>query len=478
MLTAQTTDRATGLSPHARNVALVVATALFMQLLDGVIIVTALPKMAEAFHVNTLAMSVGITTYMLAAAVVIPASTWAADRFGARRVFLSSILAFCLASIGCALAPSLTLFVVARAVQGAGGSMMVPVGRLLVLHSARKSEIVPAIGLIVWPALFAPVLGPTIGGFLTTYAAWQWNFWINVPLGIAGLVLVLVIIPRDGDYRARPFDWAGFLLCAVALTALLYGFDALTSASLPVVDAAVLLAGGLACALGAAFWLPRQTHPLLDIAVLKVRTFLAAEGTAGWVLRVSINAPPFLLPLLFQVVFGLDPLQSGGLVMVYFLGNLVMKSTTTRMLRWFGFHRILVINGAIAGIAIASCCLLASATPYPVVAAVLFVAGLTRSMQFTALQTLAFSDVPSEHRSSASTLSTMFQQIAVVFSVGLSAAVLNASRVLHGGQLSRLDFCVAFLVMGALTVIASLSLSRLPNDVGAEVSGHLPRTIQ
>jgi len=472
-VTTQARRRPITLSPHSRNIALVVAAAFFMQLLDGVIIVTALPKMAVAYGVDTLAMSVGVTIYMLAAAIVIPASTWYADRFGARRVFVVSIVLFTLASIGCALSPSLVPFAIARAVQGAGGAMMAPLGRLLVLRNAEKSEIVPAIGLIVWPALFAPVLGPVIGGFLTTYATWQWNFWINVPLGIVGVALVLRIIPRDEPGRDTPFDWGGFVLCGLALTGLLYGFDTLASDTLPVAASLGLLAVGVVSGIAAIVWLPRQPHPLLDLTVLKVQTFLAGEGPVGGaLLRVSINATPFLLPLLFQIVFGLDPFQSGGLVMAYFLGNLAMKSITTRVLNWFGFRPILVFNGVLAGAFIALCGIFEPGMSYALILPVLFIAGLTRSMQFTALQTIAFADINPEHRSSASTLSTIFQQIAAVLSVALATGVLQASGAIHRTTtLTGPDFAVAFVVMGSITIIAALGLVRLPRDAGSELSG-------
>lgn len=293
-----------------------------------------------------------------------------------------------------------------------------------------------------------------------------------MPLGIAGLGLVLAIISPDAERADRPFDWIGFVLCALALSGLLYGFDALTSGTLATGPALALLAGGIACSIAAIFWLPRQAHPLLDLGVLKVHTFVAAEGPSGAALRVAINATPFLLPLLFQVVFGLDPFLSGGLVMAYFLGNLAMKSVTTRILNWFGFRRVLVFNGTLAGLSIAAAAFLDPGTSDVLIVVVLFIAGLTRSMQFTALQTLAFADIAPEHRSPASTLSTMFQQVAAVFSVALAAGVLDVAQTTHGSALSGGDFRIAFLVMGAITVAASLSLLRLPHNAGHELSGH------
>jgi len=460
-------------SASSRNVALVVAASFFMQILDGVIIVTALPQMAKDFGVATLDMSIGVTAYMLTAAVFIPVAGWLSDRLGARRVFLAAMLVFTIASLACGLAADLTQFVLARIVQGAGGALMFPIGRIIVLRTVAKSEIVQAIGLTVWPALFAPVVGPALGGFLTTFVSWHWNFWINVPLGLAGMLLVLRIVPADTEFKRHPFDWLGFALTATSLSTLLYGFEGLAQATLPVPVALALGAVGLAAGTAAVIWLRGARHPLLDLATLRVPTFAATEVMAGAALRLTINATPFLLPLMFQVGFGLDPLSAGGLVLVYFLGNLLMKAVTTPLLRRFGFRSVLTVNGTLAGLSIVACGLLRSDTFYPLLLSVLFVAGLTRSMQFTALATLAFADIDGERRSSASTLSSMFQQVAMVFGVALAAAILNLSQLARGAAALELgDFRVAFLVVGAICVAASLQLLMLQRDAGAEVSGH------
>lgn len=463
-------------SPQARNVALVVAASFFIQILDGVIIVTALPQMARDFGVDTLQMSIGVTIYMLASAIFIPAAGWASDRFGARRIFMASMALFTLASLACGAAQDLTQFTIARFVQGVGGAILLPVGRLLVLRNATKAEIVPAIGLTVWPALFAPVLGPAIGGFLTTYVSWHWNFWVNLPLGAIGLVLTALVIPADGEARTSPFDWLGFGLSGISLASLLYGFDSLANGTVASWLSFALIALGLVSGLLAVLWLRRAAHPLLDLTPLRIKTFAAAEALAGAALRLSINATPFLLPLMFQVAFGLDALQSGGLVIAYFFGNLGMKAVTTPILRRFGFRNILSVNGTLAGLSIAACGLLAPDTPYPLLIGILVFAGMTRSMQFTALATLAFADVDPEHRASASTLSSMFQQITSVFGIALCIGLLDLAQLLHtGSPLGLPDFRFAFLAMGAITIAASLQLLTLHREAGAEVSGHTQR---
>jgi EmrB/QacA subfamily drug resistance transporter len=461
------------LTPHSRNIALVVAAALFAQFLDGVIIVTALPQMARDYRVATLDMSIGVTVYMLAVTICIPAAAWLADTFGAKRVFLASIAAFTLASLACGLAQDLPQFVVARALQGAGGAVLFPVGRILVLRSAQKSEIVAAIGLTIWPALFAPVLGPALGGFLTEYASWHWNFWINIPVGIANLILVARIVPADREFRRRPFDAGGFVLCGLTLACLLYGFDALVQGTLPTRVAAALLAIALVAAVAAVWWLLRREHPLIELRTLRIPSFAATDAKAGVLIRIGINSTPFLLPLMFQVAFGLDAFQAGTLVVAYFLGNLAIKAITTPTLRWFGFRSVLVVNGLLAGLSTAACGLLAPGTPYPATIAVLLAAGATRSMQFTALATLAFADVDADRRSSATTISSMSQQLSMVFGVAIGAGLLNLFQLWRGAPaLGLFEFRATLVFMGALVSAASLHFLLLHRDAGAEVSGH------
>lgn len=461
------------LTPQSRNIALAVAAALFAQFLDGVIIVTALPQMARDFGVGTLEMSIGVTIYMLAVTICIPAAAWLADRFGARRVFLTSVAAFTLASLLCALAQDLPQFVVARALQGVGGAVLFPVGRILVLRSAQKSEIVSAIGLTIWPALFAPVLGPALGGFLTEYASWQWNFWINIPLGLVNFLLVWRIVPRDGALRPRPFDGVGFLLTATCLASLVYGFEAMVQGTLPVT--ATLGLAGLAVIAGVLtlVWLPRQAHPLIDLSTFRIPTFAATDAKAGVLIRIGVNASPFLLPLMFQVAFGLDAFSAGGLVVAYFLGNLAIKAITTPTLRRFGFRSVLVVNGCLAGLSTAACGLLTPDTAYPLLIFILLLAGATRSMQFTALATLAFADVDAERRSSATTISSMSQQLSMVFGVAIAAGCLSLFQLWRGAPtLALVDFQASFFLVGAMVVLSALSFLRLTRDAGAEVSGH------
>ncbi|MER9619180.1 DHA2 family efflux MFS transporter permease subunit [Mesorhizobium sp. M0207] len=461
---------------QARRVALIVAVAFFMQLLDSTIISTSLPQMGESFGVPAVAMSIGITVYMLTMAVFVPLSGWVADRFGACNIFLVAIALFTLASLVCGISQNLAEFVAARAVQGLGSALMTPVGRILVLRNAPKSELLNATALITWPALFAPVVGPVLGGFITTYLSWHWNFFINIPLGVAGLALVARFIPGDREAGAKPLDWPGFLLTSVGLAAMLYGLERIAHPQKGVLPTVALLGTGILVGWLAVRHLQRANHPLLDLTAFKVQTFAISTLSAGTIFRIAINATPFLLPLLFQVGFGLSPVDAGMMILAYFLGNLGMKAVTTPTLRRFGFRSVLIVNGVIASLSIMACAALSPQTPQALVVVLMLIAGLSRSMQFTALNTLAFADVASQQRSSAATLSSMLQQIAMLFGVAVAAALLNLSQIARGAAaLDLVDFRLAFVAIGAIGLVASCRFLALPKAAGAEVSGHVLR---
>jgi EmrB/QacA subfamily drug resistance transporter len=458
---------------QARRVALIVAVAFFMQLLDSTIISTSLPQMGESFGVPAVSMSIGITVYMLTMAVFVPLSGWLADRFGARNIFLIAIALFTLASIVCGFSQNLTEFVAARAVQGLGSALMTPVGRILVLRNASKSELLNATALITWPALFAPVVGPVLGGFITTYLSWHWNFFINIPLGVAGLLLIARFVPGDRDSESKPLDWPGFLLTSVGLASMLYGLERIAHPEGGVLPTVALLAAGILMGWLAVRYLARARHPLLDLTAFKVLTFAISTLSAGTIFRVAINATPFLLSLLFQVGFGLSPVDAGMMILAYFLGNLGMKAVTTPTLRRFGFRSVLVVNGVIASASIMACAAISPQTPQAVVVALMLIAGLSRSMQFTALNTLAFADIASAQRSSAATLSSMLQQVAMLFGVAVAAAILNLSQIARSRPaLDLVDFRIAFLTIGVIGLVASFRFLALPPAAGAEVSGH------
>ncbi len=461
------------LQPARPIVALIVAAAFFMENLDGTVIATALPQMAHSFGVPAVALGAGVSAYLLALAVFIPVSGWVADRLGTRTVFGAAMAVFTLASVLCGLSTGVRGFVAARLLQGAGGAMMVPVGRLVVLRTTPKAGLMHAFALLTWPALVAPVLGPPVGGFITTYASWRWIFLLNVPLGLAGLALIARFVPQLRAERRRPFDAVGFGLGAVSLGAVMQGLDMLGRAGEGTPGTALaVLAGGLAVGTAAVAHARRAEHPMLELAALRVPTFRVATG-AGSLFRLAIGTAPFLLPLLFQLGFGLSAFASGLLVLATFAGNLAMKPLTTPVLRRYGFRVVLLANGAISALATLACCALVPATPVPLVAVVLFAGGLSRSMQFTALNTLAFADVPPERMSGASSLASMVQQLAAGLAVAASEAGLRLAAVLtgHAGPPGVTEFHLCFAMVAGVTLLGLPGAARLARDAGSEVSG-------
>jgi EmrB/QacA subfamily drug resistance transporter len=457
-----------------RLIAGIVASAFFMEMLDSAIINTSLPQMADSFQVRPLDLSIGITIYLMSAATFVPLSGWLADRFGSRVVFMWAIGIFTLSSLACGLVSDLAQFTVARALQGIGGALMVPVGRVVVLRHTEKSDLLRATALITWPALLAPVIAPVLGGFITTYSTWRWNFLLNVPIGILGMLLVFKFIPDVREAERKNLDWLGFLLSASALLTLLYGLDVLTQAEVHWQAPTAWVAVGLILGVLSIRHFHRASAPLVDLSAARLPTFAISSITAGAAFRTAINATPFLLPLLFQVGFGLNPLQSGTLVLVYFLGNIAIKPLTSPTLRRFGFRSVTVVNGIFAGLAIIACAAFSAQTQHGLIMAVLLVAGATRSMQFTALNTLTFADISASQRSSASTLTSMLQQLVAVLGVALGALLLNGSQILrHGDRVDMTDFRVGFIAVGLLALVSAIGFLRLPSHAGAEVSGHL-----
>ncbi|MBK5122200.1 DHA2 family efflux MFS transporter permease subunit [Burkholderia sp. R-69980] len=455
-------------------ITLLVASALFMENLDGSIIATALPQMAHSFHIRPLELSMGITSYLLTLAVFIPISGWIADRIGVRTVFTAALAIFTGASVLCGLTDNLVEFTGARILQGIGGAMMVPVGRLAVLRVTPKENLMRAISIITWPGLVAPVLGPPLGGFITTYSSWRWVFYLNVPLGLAGVVLAWRFITAEREPDRRPFDVLGFVLTGVAGTSVMYAMEAIGRADTSWPAALAFLTIGLAACAAAWFHLRRSAHPMVDLSALRIKTFTVAIS-GGSLFRIAIGAVPFLLPLMFQVAFGMNPFQSGLLTLAIFAGNLSTKLVTTQILRRVGFRRVLVFNGAFAAVTLASMSLLTPSTPYGWILFALFVSGVARSLQFTAINTLGFADVPKHHMSGASTLSSTLGQMTMGMGVAAGTIALRIAAWWHGHDpqtLAPADFSVAFLMVASLSVIAMVDVFSLPPGAGAHVSGH------
>lgn len=447
-----------------------------MELLDSTVITTALPQMAESFHTAAIHLSAGVSAYMLALAVFIPLSGWMADRFGPRQVFGGALLMFAFASVLCSLSTCLAFFTAARILQGFSGAMMVPVGRMVVLRATPKERLVQAIATLTWPALAAPVLGPLLGGLITTHWGWHWIFLLNVPFGLLGFALTLWLV-RGGPGGRRPFDGRGFLLSGLGCCALMFACDLASQtpfATLPFVASSLTAALALfAC------WrhLMRASHPLVELDALKIRTFfLAMRG--GSFFRIAINSAPFLFPLMFQLAFGFSATRSGLLLLALFAGNLCMKVATTPLMRAWGFRTVLIANGILVALGFLLATLLTPQTPTALIMLMLFFTGLSRSMQFTALSTFSFCDVPDRQMSGASTLSSILTQMSAGLGVALGAIALRLASLAFPGEghsLSATAFRISLIAMACLSALGLFDIAALASDAGARVSGHRPK---
>jgi EmrB/QacA subfamily drug resistance transporter len=451
---------------------LIVACALFMENLDSTAIATALPAIAAAFGESPVRLSLAITAYLFALAVFIPISGWVADRFGARRVFRAAIGVFVLGSILCGFTTSVWELVAARTLQGMGGAMMVPVGRLVLLRATAKADLVRAMAWLTVPALIGPVLGPPLGGFITTYVSWRWIFWINVPIGVLGILLVSRFIPDLRETRPPPLDLRGFLLSAVGLLGLVAGFETIGRDLVPAgITLLLLTAGGLGVGLYVRH-ARRAPYPAIDLALLRVPTFRASV-VGGFAFRIGIGAMPFLLPLMFQAGFGLSAFNSGLLTFAAAAGAMLMKATAAPILRTFGFRRVLIANALISSAFIAANGLFQPTTPHLLILAVLLIGGFFRSLQFTGINTLGYADIERERLSRATSFASMMQQLSLTVGVGTGALLLNLSIAARGGQhVVAGDFTLAFFAVATLAAASALAYLPLAADAGAEVSGH------
>src|ERR1700689_3898515 len=402
-----------------------IAGAFFMENLDGTIIATALPQMARSFHASAVSLNIGMTAYLLTLAVFIPISGWVADRFGSRSIFAAAIATFTLASLLCGASHTLTQFTLMRIAQGIGGAMMVPVGRLIVLRTTPKDKLAEAIAYITWPGLTALVVGPPLGGFITTYAGWHWIFFLNLPLGIIALILTLLWVENVRVGEKHAFDWITFLLAGFASAGAVYAMEKLggegSAWQLPALVLVLSLLSGLAAILVAR---RNPATSLIDLESMKLKTYsLSVFGASAF--RIAVSVLPFLLPLMFQIAFGLNAFQSGLYLLALFAGDLSMKAFVIQVLRRFGFRRILIVNGIINTAAMALCALLSPATATILVIAILFFHGASRSMQFTCMTTLAYTEITPSRMSRANGFLSAVMQLSMGMGVAIGATTLR-----------------------------------------------------
>jgi EmrB/QacA subfamily drug resistance transporter len=455
---------------HTRIISLIVAVALFMENMDSTVIATALPAIAADIGTNPLALKLAVTSYLLSLAIFIPASGWVADRFGTRTVFRLAIAVFMLGSIGCAISHSLADFVMARMVQGAGGAMMTPVGRLILLRMIDRRALLSAMAWVTMPALIGPMVGPPVGGFITTYASWHWIFIINVPIGILGIILASRYIENIRAEKQAPFDFLGMTLAGLGLGGVAFGLSVAGLDFFPLPPVLALTAAGFLFLVLYVRHAKRTPSPVLDLALLSIPSFRATI-TGGFLFRLGIGAWPFLMPLMLQLGLKMSPFQSGLITFAGSFGALLMKPVIAPLLKLFGFKNILVPNAVISGAFLAACALFTDATPVWIMFVILTLGGFFRSLEFTSINTLAYADVPPQRMSSATSIVSVLQQVSVSCGVAVGALLVElTNRFSDNPKLTTDDFRPAFLIVGALSAAAVFVFMRLHKDAGAEMA--------
>ncbi|RUW30716.1 MFS transporter, partial [Mesorhizobium sp. M1A.F.Ca.IN.020.06.1.1] len=411
----------------------------------------------------------------------IPISGWMADRFGAKKVFRAAIAVFIAGSVACAFSNSLPAFVVSRFLQGMGGAMMTPVGRLVLVRATPKSELVAAMSWLTVPALVGPLVGPPIGGFITTYFTWHWIFLINVPIGLLGIWLATRYLPETDPAKTPPLDFPGFVLSGLAASGIVFGLSVVSLPALPPIAGFITVAVGLVSGVLYLLHARRARNPLLALELFRNQVFRSSV-LGGSLFRIGIGAVPFLLPLMFQIGFGLTPFQSGMITFVSAVGAIGMKFVTALLFRLAGFRRVLVWGSLIAAGSIAIYGLFTPATPYALMLAILLVGGFIRSMFFTGVNALSYAEVSTADTSKATPIVAVFQQLSIALGVALAGGILEVSTSIHGGPLTLGDFHIAFFIVAAVSAVASLTFMRLAPDAGNAVSGHgkltTPKTLE
>jgi len=448
---------------------LIVACALFMQNLDSTVLSTALPAIADDFAVSPIQLKLALTSYLLSLAVFIPASGWLADRFGSRTIFQLAIVTFTVGSVLCGLSDSIGEIIASRVVQGIGGAMMVPVGRLVILRSVPKSELVGALAWLTIPALLGPICGPPVGGFITTYVSWRWIFWINVPIGVLGLFLATILIPNIFGDR-RNFDVRGFFLSGFGLAAFITGSTSFGLDLLPTTVVLALLVGGTVLLVLYVFHSRRVAFPILDLSLFRVPSFLHSIVSAS-LFRIGVGATPFLLPLLLQLGFGMSPFESGMITFASALGALFMKAFAPPLLRRFGFRNVLLANCVISAVFVAVPAGFTTVTPVAIMVGLVLAGGFFRSLQFTSISALTFADVQREHMSGATTISGVAQQLSLSLGVSTGAIAVESTLRFTGVPLGAEAFWPAFLAVGLVSLASIVPLIYLSPASGDEMAG-------
>jgi EmrB/QacA subfamily drug resistance transporter len=454
-----------------RIVPLILAVALFMEQMDSTVIATALPAIAADLQVGPITLKLALTSYMVALAIFIPLSGWMADRFGAKKIFRLAILVFVIGSVFCAISSTLLEFVLSRFLQGMGGAMMTPIGRLVLLRTTKRSELVSAMALLTIPALIGPLTGPPIGGFITTFFTWHWIFIINVPIGLLGIVLSGIHLPEIEAVRPPKIDWIGFFLTSMAAAGVVFGLSVVSLPALPPAIGIAATVIGIICGI---LYIPharRHPAPILSLDLFRNDAFRAAT-TSGTIYRISTGAVPFLMPLMLQLGFGLNAFQSGMITFAGAIGALTVKFVAKRVYAGLGFRTTLLLAclGGAATTAVNG--FFTPETPHVLIIVFLIFGGLCRSFFFTGNNVLSYSEISDTQASQATSIASVLQQVSLALGVAFAAFILEAASTLSGSHLQLADFHLAFFIVAGISLVAILPLLRLDRNAGAAVSGH------
>lgn len=452
-----------------RILPLVLAVALFMENMDANVISTSLPTIAADLNTSPIALKLAMTSYLVSLSVFIPISGWMSDRFTARHIFRIAIFIFMLGSIFCAASFSLETFVFSRFLQGIGGAMMTPVGRLLLVKSTPKEELVVALAWLSIPALIGPLIGPPVGGFITTYFSWHWIFLINIPIGIIGIILSTIYLPGDEIAVKRKLDFLGFILSGIAMTGFIFGLSVISLPALPTWVGLAITFIGIVCAFIYIRHAKKITYPLLDLSLFKDDVFKRSI-IGGSIFRLGIGAMPFLLPMMLQLGFGYSPLQSGLITFVGAIGAMCMKFGAKNVFARFGFRKVLMVGSVISALLTVSNGLFFPTTPLWIMLLILLIGGFLRSLFFSGVNALSYAHISKDQMSQATPLSAVAQQASLALGVAIAGAVLESSTHYHGGNLNLADFHIGFFVVGALSATAFFNFRKLPLDAGHELN--------
>jgi EmrB/QacA subfamily drug resistance transporter len=453
-----------------RIVPLILALALFMEQMDSTVISTALPAIAADIGTSPIALKLALTAYLVALAIFIPLSGWMADRFGIRKVFAWAIMVFILGSVLCAGAYSLPTFVGARFLQGMGGSMMTPLARLILVRGTEKHELVGALAWLTMPALLGPMIGAPLGGFITTYVSWHWIFLINVPIGLAGIAATLRFLPVFERHPPGKLDAKGFLLAGIAAAGLVFGMSVISLPALPPIFGIAAIFTGLAAGIAYISHARRTDAPVLQLSLLQKPIFRATLVSSS-LFRIGAGSTPFLLPLMLQLPFGMTPFQSGMVTFVSVTGAISVKLAAAATFARFGFRTALVANALATSVTLLAMAGLTRDTPIIVLYVLLFTTGFTRSLFYTGLHALSYSEIEPPEMAQATALTSTIQQLSLATGIALAGAILEASAY-YNGALTIKAFHVAFAAVSLFTALGALPIARMHGSSGADVSGH------